>query len=167
MGVVTDLIQSTITKKRKRMKFAYGLVLGLVAFTQAKAPPPDGYGNGKLENQEYGGGKGKLENKEYGGEQLRIWEGIDYDDDAEKCSEEDKRERNCKTEWCPDMERYCCACYEDKKRKLRIWEGIDYDDDAEKCSEEDKRERNCKTEWCPDMERYCCACVEDKKVAAS
>merc|ERR1712112_21248 len=128
MGVVTDLIQSTITKKRKRMKFAYGLVLGLVAFTQAKAPPPDGYGNGKLENQEYGGGKGKLENqeygeggkgklenKEYGGGKLRIWEGIDYDDDAEKCSEEDKRERNCKTEWCPDMERYCCACVEDKK----------------------------------------------------
>merc|ERR1712121_243580 len=35
MGAVTDFIQSSISKKEKRMKFAYGLVLGLLTFTQA------------------------------------------------------------------------------------------------------------------------------------
>merc|ERR1712033_85083 len=135
MGVVkqADFIQSAIPKKRKRMKFAYGLVLGLLAFTQAKPPPPGGYGGGKLENNYgYGGGKlenndgyggGKLENNDggYGGGKLQIgrlkmW---DQDDDSELCTEEDIKERNCRTEYCPDMGRNCCSCYPDKKVKLK------------------------------------------------
>merc|ERR1712121_596997 len=35
MGEVTGFIQSSISKKEKGMKFAYGLVLGLLTFTQA------------------------------------------------------------------------------------------------------------------------------------
>merc|ERR1712126_271085 len=116
MGAVTDFIQSAIPKKkkRKRMKFAYGLVLGLLAFTQAKK-----YGEGKLENKDVGDGGyggGKLENNNDG--KLRIWESIDYDDGAEKCSPEDiGPPKNCRTEYCPNIGDYCCSCYPDKKVK--------------------------------------------------
>merc|ERR1712121_111464 len=113
MGAVkqADFIQSAIPKKRKRMKFAYGLVLGLLAFTQAKPPPPGGYGGGKLENNDGGYGGGKLQIG-----RLKMW---DQDDDSELCTEEDIKERNCRTEYCPDMGRNCCSCYPDKKLKAK------------------------------------------------
>merc|ERR1712126_195583 len=109
---ISSRVQSQKKKKKKRMKFAYGLVLGLLAFTQAKK-----YGEGKLENKDGGGyGGGKLENNNDG--KLRIWESIDYDDGAEKCSPEDKAPpKNCRTEYCPNIGDYCCSCYPDKKVK--------------------------------------------------
>merc|ERR1712121_473221 len=72
MGV-TDLIQSSISKKEKRMKFAYGLVLGLLTFTQAytlggdirkreaNTPYLESYTPGKLESY----GPEKLEDPVY------------------------------------------------------------------------------------------------------
>merc|ERR1712121_350475 len=61
MGItVTQFIQSAILKKRKRMKFAYGLVLVLLTFTQVFGHY-NGEGKGKREAKPPVKGKGKLE----------------------------------------------------------------------------------------------------------